>query len=79
MSVGVKFGTCTVVGLNGLLVKAKMFTFTLEFPHFIFKCPMYSHDGGNAKFSNSCDETDYSVCLIAYFILDFAEPVPKQF
>ncbi len=29
----VKFGTCTVVGLNGTLAEAKMFTFTLECTH----------------------------------------------
>ncbi len=39
-----------------------MFTFTLEPTHFIFnKCPIYTHDGSSAKFSSSCDETDYSV------------------
>jgi hypothetical protein len=42
---------CTVVGLNGTLVEAKMFTFTLECTHFIFnKCPIKTHDGANAKF-----------------------------
>ncbi len=35
------FGTCTVVGLHGTLVDAKMFTFTLECTHFIFNnCPI---------------------------------------
>jgi hypothetical protein len=28
-----KFGTCTVVSVNGTLVEAKMSTFTLEFTH----------------------------------------------
>jgi hypothetical protein len=46
-----KFGTCTVMGLNGTLVEAKMFTFTLECTHFIFsKCPIQTHDGANDKF-----------------------------
>jgi len=28
--VSAKFGTCTIVGLNGTLIEAKMFTFNLE-------------------------------------------------
>jgi hypothetical protein len=41
--VSAKFGTCTVVSVNGTLVAAKMCTFTLESTHFIFnKCPLYS-------------------------------------
>ncbi len=40
--VSAKFDTCSVVGLNGTLVEAKMFTFTIERMHFIFnKCPIY--------------------------------------
>jgi hypothetical protein len=40
--VSAKLGTCTVVGLNGTLVEAKMFTITPESTHFIFnKCPIY--------------------------------------
>jgi hypothetical protein len=31
-----KFGTCTVVSVNGTLVEGKMCTFTLEPAHFIF-------------------------------------------
>jgi|LakMenEpi03Aug12_release.lakeMendotaPanAssembly.Ray.scaffolds.fasta_scaffold1579879_1 hypothetical protein len=39
--VSAKFGTCTVVGLNWALVKAKMFTFTIENTHFVVnKCPI---------------------------------------
>jgi hypothetical protein len=34
--VSAKFDTCTVVDLNGTLVEAKMFTFTLEYTHFTF-------------------------------------------
>ncbi len=62
--VSAKFGTCTVVNVNGTLVEAKMWTFTLEFTHFIFnKCPIYTHDGASSKFSNNSQETDYSVIL----------------
>ncbi len=52
--VSAKFGTCTVVSINGTLVEAKMFTFTLESTHFIFNwCPIYPHDGASAKFSTN--------------------------
>jgi hypothetical protein len=34
--INAKFGTCTVVGLNGTLVEANMFSFTLESTHFFF-------------------------------------------
>ena len=55
-----KFGTCTVVSVNGILVEDKMCTFTLESPHFVFnKCPIYTHDGACAKFSTNSHETDY--------------------
>ncbi len=54
--------TCIVVSVNGTLFEAKMCTFTLESRHFIFKkCPIYIHDGANAKFSTNSHETDYSV------------------
>jgi hypothetical protein len=50
------------VSLNGILVEAKMCTFTLESTHFIFnKCSIYNHDGASAKFSTNTHETDYSV------------------
>ncbi len=42
--VSAKFGTCTVVSLNGTLVKAKIFTFT-------FHLQQVSH--ANAKFKTS--------------------------
>ncbi len=59
---GAKFGICTIVSVNEALVNAKMCTFTLDSTHFLFKkCPIYTHDGTNAKFSTSWDETDYSV------------------
>ncbi len=57
-----KFGTCTVVSVNGTLVESKMCTFTLESKHFIFNmCPFYTHDGASAKLSTNSLETDYSV------------------
>ncbi len=56
-----KFGTCTVVSVNGTFVEAKMCLFTLNSTHFIFnKCPVDTHDGANAKFSTNSHETDYS-------------------
>jgi hypothetical protein len=62
--VSAKFGTCTVVSVNGTLVDAKMCAFTLESTHFIFnKCPFYTHDGASVKFSTNSHETDYSVHL----------------
>ncbi len=78
--VGSKLGTCTVVSVNGTLVKAKMCTictFTLESTHFIFnKCPIYTYDGASAKFSTNSQETDYSVlmpckCYSAYILVHF--------
>ncbi len=45
--VSAKFGNCTVVSLNGTLVEAKMFTFTIECTHLIFN---KTHDGANDKF-----------------------------
>jgi hypothetical protein len=42
---GPRTGPCTVVSVNGTLVEAKMWTFTLECTHFLFnKCPIYTHD-----------------------------------
>jgi hypothetical protein len=36
VSYSAKFGTCTVVSVNGTLVEDKMSTFALESTHFIF-------------------------------------------
>ncbi len=58
-----KFGTCTVVGVNGTLVEAKMRTFTVEPTHLIFT---YTHDGASSPFSTSRDETDYSVYVTRF-------------
>jgi hypothetical protein len=41
VSADAKFGICTVVGLNGTLVKAKIRTFTYPKYTFSFKCPIY--------------------------------------
>ncbi len=52
------------MSVNGTLVEAKMWTFTLESTNFIFKkCPIYTHDGAGAKFSTNPHEMDYSVGL----------------
>jgi hypothetical protein len=52
--VSAKFGTGTVVGTNGTLAGAKIFTFNLERTNFIFNnYPIWAHDGANAKFSSS--------------------------
>ncbi len=60
--VSTKFGTCTVVSVNGTLFEAKMCTFTLESTHFIFnQCSIYTHDGASSQFSTNSHETDYSV------------------
>ncbi len=60
--VSIKFGTCTVVSVNGTLVEDKMRRLTLESTHFIFnKCPIYTHDGASAKFSTNLQETDYGL------------------
>ncbi len=57
-----KFGTCTVAGVNGTLVKDKMRKFKDECAHFSFnKCLIYTHDGASAKFSTNSHETDNSV------------------
>jgi hypothetical protein len=41
VGVSAKFGTCTVVSVNGTLVEAKMCTFALKSTNFIFnKCPI---------------------------------------
>ncbi len=57
-----KFGTCTVVSVNGTLVEDKMLRFKDACAHFIFnKCAIYTHDGASAKFSTNSHETDNSV------------------
>ncbi len=62
LRVSAKFGTCTILGVNEILVGAKICTFTLESMHFIFnKCPIYNHDGASAKISTYSQETDFSV------------------
>jgi hypothetical protein len=57
-----KFGTCTVVSVNGTLVEDKMRGFKSEWAYFSFnKRPIYTHDGASAKFSTNSQETDNSV------------------
>jgi hypothetical protein len=58
LRVSAKFGTCTVVSINGTIFEAKMCTFTLDSTHFIFnKC--HTHDGANVKFITNSHETEY--------------------
>jgi hypothetical protein len=59
VSTSAKFGTCTVVSVNGTLIEDKMRRFQGECTHFSFnKCPIYTHDGASAKFSTNSHETD---------------------
>ncbi len=52
--VSAKFGTCTVVSVNGTHVEDKMRIFKGECEHFSFiECPNYTHDGASAKFSTN--------------------------
>ncbi len=50
---------------SGTLVEDKICRFKGECAHFSFnKCPSYTHDGANAKFSTNSHETDYSVGFV---------------
>ncbi len=56
--VSVKFGTCNVVSVNGTLAEDKMrtcrFKGECDCAHFsVNKCPIYTHDGANAKISTN--------------------------
>ncbi len=66
------------MSVNETHVEAKMCTCTLESTHFIFnKCPIYTHDSANAKFSTNSHETDYSVGTggkILYMLLLSSSP-----
>ncbi len=60
--VSAKFGTCTVVSVNGTLVEDKMLRFKGECGQFSFnKCLIYTHDGASATFSTNSREMDNSV------------------
>ncbi len=49
------------MSVNGTFVENKMRRFKGECVHFRFnKCPIYIHDGANAKFSINSHETDNS-------------------
>ncbi len=53
MRVSAKFGTCTVVGVNGTQVEVKMRRFKGECEHCSFnECPIYTHDGALLDGSN---------------------------
>ncbi len=60
--VNAKFGTCTVVSVNGTLIKDKMRWFKGECAHFSCnKRPIYTLEGASTKFSTNSHETDNSV------------------
>ncbi len=60
--VSAKYGTCTVVSVNGTQVEDKMRTFKGECAQFrVNRCPVYTHDVASAKFSTNSQETDNSV------------------
>jgi hypothetical protein len=74
--VSAKFGTCSVVSVNGTPVEDKMRRSKGECAHFSFnKCPIYTADGANAKFSTNSHETDniqstaYEHCLTAVILI----------
>jgi hypothetical protein len=57
-----KFGTCTVVRVNGTLVEDKLLRFEgLGSDFSLKKCPFETHDCASAKFSTNSQETDNSV------------------
>ncbi len=85
MLVSAKFGTCTVVSVNGTLVEDKMRGFKGECAHFSFnKCPIYTHDSASDKFSTNSHKTDNSVGFtfammrLAYFRIFFWESKPER-
>ncbi len=60
-----KYGTCTVVSVNGTLVEDKLRRFKGECAHFSFlSCFNYTHDGASAKFSTNSPETDNSAANV---------------
>jgi hypothetical protein len=66
------------VSVNGK-PEDKMRRFKGERAHFIVnKCPIYTHDGASAKFSNNSHDTDYSVlvCIICEIYECMCIPVP---
>jgi hypothetical protein len=60
--VSAKFGTCTVMSVNGTIVEDKMRGFKGECAHVSFnKCPIYTQDSASVKFGINSHETDNSV------------------
>ncbi len=54
VSIGAKFGICTVVDLNGILVETKILTFSVASAYYSFNmCPIETNSGANAKFSKT--------------------------
>ncbi len=52
------------MSVNGTLFKDKMRSFKGEYAQFSFKCPVYTHDDANAKFSSNSQESDNSGSLL---------------
>jgi hypothetical protein len=76
MWVSAKFGTCTVVIVNGTLVEDKMRRFKGECAHFSFnKYPIYTHDGASAKFSTNSQETDNSAYPPLSFLCEHSKVI----
>jgi hypothetical protein len=61
--VSAKFGSCTVVSINGTLVEDKMRKFKGECANFNLnkKCPIYTHHRESTTFNINSHEVDYSV------------------
>jgi hypothetical protein len=59
-----KYGTCTVVSINGTLFEDKMRSFNGECTNFsLNKCLIYTHVSASAKFSTNAHETDNSASI----------------
>jgi hypothetical protein len=63
VTISARFGICTVMVLNRTHVEANIHTHIQGSQvHFSFsKCPVWAHDGADAKFNNKRDKTVYSV------------------
>ncbi len=75
--VSAKFGTCTVVSVNGTLVEDKMLRFKGECAQLSFdKCPIYTDDGASAKFGTNSHESGLQCRAIYYNNPSFSSIVP---
>jgi hypothetical protein len=79
VTTSIKFGTCTVVSINGTLLEDKMRRFQGECAHFGFnKCLIYTHHSASAKFNIDSHETDNSVCTSDWQYFLFAVQYVKN-